>query len=180
MALNGFEAHTRQLKQENKTLYWTQWSIDIFAVEAIPIWWLSFLIFRVPYEKKFDTFIPLEPLPQIPKWVISTYFILSYLYENINYLFSPMEELIDTWGIGTFWIPAVGWGGLNEKFLVLKVKCLWSLAAGLLTSSADMIDRLPDATCYYRHAPWGVLCGETVRVLAFQNTRVCWERKTYT
>ena len=107
-------------------------------------------------------------------------FHIILLYENINYLFSPMEELIDTWGIGTFWILAVGWGGLNERFLVLKVKCLWSLAAGLLTSSADMIDRLPDATCYYRHAPWGVLCGETVRVLAFQNTRVCWERKTYT
>ena len=157
-------------------MYWTQWSIAIFAVEAIPIWWLSFLIFRVPYEKKFDTFIPLEPLPQIPKWVISTYSISPHTYENINYLFSPMEELIDTWGIGTFWILVVGWGSLNGGFLILKVKCLWSLATRCLYS-IDMIDRLPDATCYSRHASWGVLCGKTVRVLAFQNTRVCWERK---
>lgn len=115
---SSFVAHTWPLKWENKTFYWTQWYIDHFAVEAKPILWLPFPFFRVPYEKKFDTFIPLEPLPQIPKWVLSPCFMLSYLYENIKYLlFSPMEELIDTQHVGTFRIPADRWGSLFGGFL---------------------------------------------------------------
>lgn len=64
--LYSCEAHRWPLKPEKKTFSLKKKCIEPSAVEAIPIIWLSVLFSRVPYEKKYDTFIPLEPLPQIP------------------------------------------------------------------------------------------------------------------
>lgn len=91
----------------------------------------------------------LSLFPQIPGWVISTYFILSTFYETITpCFFSPMEELIDTWRHRDLWIPQLGKVVCMEGFWFQGQVSMESSLAGLLTSSTDMIDRPPDATCY--------------------------------
>lgn len=70
---------------------------------------------------------------------------------------------------------------MYREFLVrhLKSKCLWSLAAELLTSSTDVIDTLPDAMWCAGYALWVIYVEQKDKVPAFQNIRVCWKRKTH-
>ena len=62
---------------------------------------------------------------------------------------------------------------MNGGFLVLKVKCLWSLAPGLLTSSTDMIDKYQMPCVVLGVHCEGFDVEQKVRVPAFQNIRVC-------
>lgn len=79
---------------------------------------------RVPYEKKLDTFIPLEPLPQIPKWVFSLSFLWFDLWENDTLFPHGGACRLSNHG-DRLSVPAAGWVQLERH---TAVKGLWPLA----------------------------------------------------
>lgn len=133
IVLCSLEAHVWELIPENRTHSGRDHVLLSVLLEAIAILWL-FLLFcfppRGPYEKKFDTFIPLEPLPKIPKWVFH-----QVVYDPSVEMkhFSPMEGPSVSETMGTFCVPQQG---QCRIYMVdswrdpWKSKGLWHLAMG--------------------------------------------------
>lgn len=181
IVLCSLEAHVWELIPENRTHSGRDHVLLSVLLEAIAILWL-FLLFcfppRGPYEKKFDTFIPLEPLPKIPKWVFH-----QVVYDPSVEMkhFSPMEgpQSVKPWG------PFVSrnrvsaeyiWWTVGETHGSQRVCGIWPWEGAKF-----YIWHWPTARCHgvLGYAWESSLHGAKSMIPCFQNIRVFWKRNTH-